>query len=320
MKKLLKICLLSIVLSLPVVASAQMINEIVATVNDDPITAYEVGKEQGDMEKSLVKNVPEPGVDTDRLREEALNSLINKKLITQKISELDIKVSDEEIKQAIDNVKKQNNISQETLEAALKNQGISYDVYKAQIKEQLERLRLISQEVRAKIQVTDKELRDYYQSHPENFEKEESFHAGVISLNFPPNASDADKKKTADRAAAIYEELKSGENFQELAKKNSDDSSAKDGGDLGTFKKGEMLPEFEKVLSGLKPGEFSEPFATNSGLHIVKLLQRFNGELKPFEEVKGEVEDVLYKKKSEERFNDWLAGLRKNASVEMLKN
>ncbi len=319
MKKLLKSCLLSIILFLPVVARAELANEIAAIVNDDPITTYEVEKEQADMEKSLAKNVPGDAAGKDRLREEALNSIINKKLITQKIGELGIKVSDDEIKQMIENVKKQNNISQETLEAALKSQGVSYEQYKAQIKEQLERLRLISQEVRAKVQITDKEIREYYLSHQEKFEKEESYHAAVITLNISADASAEEKKKTADRAAAIHEELKSGKNFQELARKYSDDASAKDGGDLGTFRKGEMLPEFEKVLSGLKPGEISEPFSTPSGLHIVKLLERFHGELKPFQEVKGEVEDSLYKKKSEERFNEWLAGLRKNASVEILQ-
>jgi peptidyl-prolyl cis-trans isomerase SurA len=319
MKKLLMIYMLALALFLPVVARAELVSEIAAIVNDDPITTFEVDKEQADMEKAIGKNIPEDAAGKEKLHDEALNSIINKKLITQKIKELDIKVSDEEIRQAIENVKKQNNISQETLELALKNQGVSYDAYKAQIKEQLERLRLISQEVRSKIQTTEKEMRAFYAAHPEKFEKEESYHAGVITLNIPADASAEAKKKVADRASEIYTELKSGANFQDLAKKYSDDPSAKDGGDLGTFKKGEMLPEFEKILSELKPGEISEPFSTSSGLHIVKLLERFHGELKPFEKVKGEIEDSLYKKKSEERFNEWLADLRKNASVEILQ-
>ena len=78
-----------------------------------------------------------------------------------------------------------------------------------------------------------------------------------------------------------------------------------------------MLPEFDNVLTKLKPGEISEPFATQSGLHIVKLEGRSHGELQPFEQVKGDIADLLYKKKSEERFNQWLADLRKNAAVEM---
>jgi peptidyl-prolyl cis-trans isomerase SurA len=319
MKKLLKIYLFALVLFLPVVARAELVDEIAAIVNDDPITTFEVAKEQADMEKSLGKNVPRDVDGKDLLREEALDSIINKKLISQKIGELGIKVSDEEVRQSIENVKKQNNISQETLVSALKSQGISYDEYKAQIKEQLERLRLISQEVRAKIQISGKEMREFYAAHPEKFEKEESFHAAVITLNIPADASTEERKKTVDRASEIYTDLKSGKNFQELAKKYSDDPSAKDGGDLGKFKKGEMLPEFEKILSELKPGEISEPFSTPSGLHIVKMLERFHGELKPFEDVKGEIEDTLYKKKSEERFKEWLSDLRKNASVEILQ-
>lgn len=112
-------------------------------------------------------------------------------------------------------------------------------------------------------------------------------------------------------------EARNGKNFAELAKKYSDDASAKDGGDIGTFKKGEMLPEFDNVLAKLNPGEVSEVFATQSGLHIVQLEGRSHGELVPFEKVKGEVEDALYKKKSEERFNQWLADLRKSASIDI---
>jgi peptidyl-prolyl cis-trans isomerase SurA len=162
-------------------------------------------------------------------------------------------------------------------------------------------------------------MHEFYATHPEKFEKEESFHAAVITLNIPADATEEERKKTSDRATAIYNELKDGKNFQELAKKYSEDPSSKEGGDLGTFKKGEMLPEFEKILSDLKPGEISEPFTTPSGIHIVKLLERYHGELKPYEEVKGEIEDILYKSKSEERFNEWLADLRKNASVVILQ-
>jgi peptidyl-prolyl cis-trans isomerase SurA len=304
-------------LFLPVVSHAEIMSSIAAVVNDDPITTYEVDKEQAVMEKEAEKMSPMAAKDKSQIRDAALNSLISRKLIAQKIKELDIKVTDEEVKQAIEDVKKQNNITQDTLVAALSNQGVSFEEYKVQLKEQLERLRLISQEVRAKIQTSEKELREFYEMHPEKFRKDETFHARQIMFRIPAGASAKETKRIAATASAVLLEARKGADFAELAKKYSDDVSAKDGGDIGSFKKGEMLPEFDSALAKLKPGEVSEPFATASGLHIVQLVERSTGELVPFEKVKSEVEDVLYKKKSEERFNQWLVDLKKGASIDI---
>jgi peptidyl-prolyl cis-trans isomerase SurA len=317
MKKNLKIIIAAFALFLPVAALAENIGGIAAVVNDDPITTYEVEKEQNDMEKMLEKNPSGVNFDKAKIHETALDSIINKKLVANKIKELGIKVTDEEVRQAIEDVKRQNNISQETLVAALNGQGVSFDEYKSQLKEQLERLRLVSQEVRSKIQISEKEVREFYAAHPEKFETEGSFHALLITLSVPDNASEEEKKRIAEKASGIMAEVKSGKDFGELAKKYSDDASARDGGDLGEFKQGEMVPEFEAVLTKLAPGEVSAPFATQSGLHIVKLVERSRGKSEPFEKVKGQIEEMLYKKKSEERFNQWLADLRKSASIEV---
>jgi peptidyl-prolyl cis-trans isomerase SurA len=119
-------------------------------------------------------------------------------------------------------------------------------------------------------------------------------------------------------AANVLFEARSGKDFAELARKHSDDPGAKtDGGDLGTFKKGEMLPEIEATVLKMKPGEISELVVTTAGIHIIKLEERSAGKPKPFEEVKGEIEEALYRKKSEDRFNQWLADLRKGASIEI---
>lgn len=304
-------------LFLPGVPHAETLSSIAAVVNDDPITTYEVEKEQAVIEKEAEKKAPLKETDRAQLHDAALNSIINRKLIALKIKELDIRVTDEEIKQAIEDVKKQNNITQEALLAALNSQGVSFESYKAQLKEQLERLRLVSQEVRAKIQVSEKEMLEYYKDHPEKFEKDETFHVLQIFFKIPENASAEERKRITATASSVLVEARNGKDFAELAKKYSNDASSKDGGDIGSFKKGEMLPEFENVLLKLKPGEVSELFTTPAGLHIVKLVEISRGELIPFANVKAEVEDALYKKKSEERFNQWLADLRKGASIDI---
>jgi peptidyl-prolyl cis-trans isomerase SurA len=119
-------------------------------------------------------------------------------------------------------------------------------------------------------------------------------------------------------ALMVLAEAKSEKDFAELAKSYSEDPAArKDGGALGNFKKGDMMPELEAAVMKMKPGEISELVYTPSGFHIIKLEERTTGKMKPFESVKAEIEDTIYRKKSEERFNQWAKELRAKASIEM---
>lgn len=302
---------------LPVYAAAEAVSGIAVLVNDEPITTYDVDKEQEALAKGLEGRPAPDEAGKAQLRQVAINSLINKKLIEQKIRELDIKVADEEVRQAIEDVKRSNNLTQDNLKEALAARGISFDEYKAQIKEQLERLRLISLEVRSKIQISEKEMREYYEANAEKFQVDEAFHARQIFLPISPDATEEERKRTEQAAGKILAEARSGADFAGLARKYSKDPSAAEGGDLGYLKKGELLPEFDDALAKLKPGELSGLIRTTAGFHIVKLEDIRQGKKQSFETAKPEVEDILYKKRSEERFNQWIEELRKNASIDI---
>ncbi len=303
---------------LPVTAGAELISGIAAIVNDDVITTFEVEKEAALVAKEMEKRSPAEAADKTALSKTALNRLIDKKLIEQKIKELDIRVSEEEVRQSIEDVKKQNKLTQEALVAALAAQGLTFDQYKTQLKEQLERLRLMSQEVRAKIQVGEREMREYYDANRAKYGEEEFFHARQIYFKIGKDAPVSEVERVTAKAVKVLQEAKSGKDFAELAKKYSDDpAAAKDGGDLGTFKKGDMIPEIERAVDTMKPGEISDLVRTPAGIHIIKLEERTKGKAKPFEEVKAEIEDFLYKKKSEDRFNQWVTDLRKGAAIEI---
>ncbi|HLO25243.1 MAG TPA: peptidylprolyl isomerase [Geobacteraceae bacterium] len=317
MTRLLKKAFLMLLLtSLPSLAAAERIDGIAAVVNGELITTYELDKEAASIVKNADKR-PGPTLEKAEIRAAALNQLIDKKLVAQKIKELDIKVSDEEVRQAIDDVKKQNNLSPEALVAALNAQGLSFDQYKTQIREQMEHLRLMSQEVRSKIQVGEKEMQEYYEANYKSY-SEEMFQARHIFFSIGQKAPESDVKRITATAASVLQEIRNGKDFAELAKKYSDDAStAKDGGDLGTFRKGEMLPDIEQVLERMKPGEVSDLVKTAAGLHIIKLEKRFVKSTKTFDDAKGEIEETLYKKKSEERFRQWSADLKKNAVIDI---
>ncbi|MRR55916.1 MAG: peptidylprolyl isomerase [Deltaproteobacteria bacterium] len=314
------VLLVALLLVLPLVASAELVSAIAALVNDEPITTYDLAKEEEAMKSGMGDtSALTTAAARAQLRQTALDALVNKKLIEQKVKELDIRVSDEEVRQAIEDVKKTNSISEENLVAALAARGITFDEYKVQLKDQLERLRLISLEVRSKIQVSEKEIQDYFSAHAGNYQVDEAFHARQIFLAVPAAATEDQQKRILEKAEKVLREAKSGADFSELAKKYSDDPSGKEGGDLGFLNKGELLPEFEKVLISMRVGEVSGLVRTSAGIHIIKLVDYREGKTQSLDSAKREVEDLLYKQKSEERFSQWLDGLRKNAAIEIIE-
>jgi peptidyl-prolyl cis-trans isomerase SurA len=311
------IIVLSLLLALASLASAELVSGIAILVNDEPITTFDIQKEKDGIEKGMAAKAPQDDEARTRLRQAAIDSLINKKLIQQKIRELEIKVSEEEVRQAIEDVRKTNNITQDNLVEALTARGISFDEYKEQIKEQLERLRLISMEVRSKVQISDKEALDYYTANPGAFQVDEAFRVRQVYFKLPATAAENERKRVLATAEMVLAEARKGADFAALAKKYSQDPSAAEGGNMGYLKKGDLLPEIEESLAGMKMGQVSGLIRTPVGIHIMKLEEHRLGNRRTFEAVKPEIEDILYKKKSEERFSQWLDELRKNASIEM---
>jgi peptidyl-prolyl cis-trans isomerase SurA len=314
----------SLLISLVIVAlccatvSAEFIGGIVAVVNDDIMTTYDLDKEYQTLSREAGKREPFSQEERAKLKATAVNRMVDRKLVDQKIKELDIKISEEEVRQSIEEVKKQNSFSQERLVEALAGQGISFDQYKGQIREQLERLRLMSQEVKAKVQVSISEVMEYYQSNRQKYGEQELYRARHILFALDKNASPTDADKAKALADDVVKRARGGADFIELAKKySSDPNVATDGGELGTFKKGDLLPEMEEVVLKMSPGEVSDPLRTKGGYHVIKLEKKFLGDIKPFDDVKGEIEELLYKKKSEERFNQWVKDLRKNAAIDI---
>ena len=298
---------------------AVRVNSIAAIVNDDVITVREVVKESTPLiaeaqKKGMVDDSARRGI-----RKTVLDKLIDKRLTDQKIKALGIRIGDDEIRLSIEDVKKQNkNMTQEQLLEALKAQGYTLAQYEKQIREQLERLRLVSMEVRSKVHVSAREIQEYYDENRDKFSEEELFRARHIFVKINDKASPEDIKKAMARALEILYEARSGKDFGELAKARSDDPAAKkDGGDLGTFKRGEMLTDLEQAILPLKPGQVGELVSTPSGLHIVKLEEKITGRVKSLDKVKQEIEETLYRKKQDERFASWMKDLRAKASVEI---
>ncbi len=167
---------------------------------------------------------------------------------------------------------------------------------------------LLQKEIESKAKVTDQEGRDYYEKHKEDFAPISQIRASHILV------------KTEEEAKKILERPKKGEDFAEIAKKSSiDTASAKKGGDLGFFSRGQMDPEFEAAAVRLKRGEISEPVKTKLGYHIIKVTDKKVGQAVEFEKVKDTLSQRLTAEKQKELFDSYIEGLKKKYKVEINK-
>lgn len=154
--------------------------------------------------------------------------------------------------------------------------------------------------------VTDDEIAKYYAANKDALQDPEQIHARHILVAVKDSDSDAAKKKARERIEKIYKEAKAGADFAKLAKDNSDGPSAANGGDLGWFGKGAMVPEFEKAAFALKKGEVSEPVKTQFGWHVIKVEDKKEGTTKTLEEAKDEIKSRLAEEKASDKANDLL--------------
>ncbi|MBI5101193.1 MAG: peptidylprolyl isomerase [Nitrospirae bacterium] len=167
---------------------------------------------------------------------------------------------------------------------------------------------LLEKEIMSKAKVSDQEAREYYDKHKEDFATATQIRASHILV------------KTAEEASKIEARLKKGEKFEELAKKESiDKASGKNGGDLGFFSKGQMVPEFEKAAAGLKKNDISGPVKTNFGFHIIKVTDKKAGPVIEFERIKDLISQRLAGERQKETFDKYVDGLRSSYPVEIKK-
>jgi peptidyl-prolyl cis-trans isomerase C len=163
---------------------------------------------------------------------------------------------------------------------------------------------LIDKEVISKSKVSDQEIRDYYNKHREDFTTTSQIRASHILV------------KTEDEAKKVLERLNKGEKFETLAKELSiDKGSARNGGDLGFFGRGQMVPEFEKAAAGMKVGEISGPVKTQYGYHIIKVTGRKAGPVVDFDRVKEVIAQRLSGERQKEAFDKYIDGIKKNYNI-----
>jgi peptidyl-prolyl cis-trans isomerase SurA len=299
---------------------AEVVDRIIAYVNDDIITLSELNERTNAFVAARRQNpfLREEEQSLEKIRRNILDLLINERLAAQEISRLKISVSDEEMAEAIGTILRENRLTQETLEAKLRQDGKTIEDLREQIKAGLEQKKLVNREVSSKTVITDEMIQAYYEDHIEEFERKERWRIQDIYLPFTPTDTPEERTHLRNVAKKILERLRTEGDFTSLAKRYSQGPGAEAGGDLGFFSKGELEPVLEAAIEALKPGEVSPDIETTRGIHIIKLTEVDKSPAKPLEEVEGTIRDLLYRREVDFRYREWLSGLRERSYVKIV--
>lgn len=305
------------------------VEQIVARVNDQVISTADYQR----AEKEMDQEARQRGDSMQQISEahkDLLRNLIDQQLWLSKGKELDITGETELIKQLDDIRKKYNMASIEDLEKAAQEQGVSFEDFKANIRNGIITQQVMRQEVGRKINITPGEIERYYQAHKQEYAQPESVRLSEIlvstgtptpSATVPGATEPTDPAKLAAakaKADEIETKLQAGGDFSQLAKSFSDGQTAAQGGDLGSYRRGMLGKVLEDQTFSLKSGQFTEPILTKQGYIILRVDQHVSGGVPAFKDVQDQVADTYYMTKMEPAIRAYLTQMREEGYVRVM--
>jgi peptidyl-prolyl cis-trans isomerase SurA len=297
--------LFSLIFAIP--SQGEVVDRIIAIVNDDIITLKEVESYVHVEKRNQFTSIDE------YLRnlqlKERLDFFISSLLIKQQAKKLKIDVSDKEVESIIENIKKQNLITEIELKEQLKKDNITYDNFAEGIRLNVLRSRVLARVVSPDVRVTDSTLKEYYDKHKDEY-RDMEYHLKQIFIS-------GQRGDGSQRAANAYKLLDQGKKFEDVALEFSDDPSGKQGGDIGFVKVEELLPALKESVKLLVPNTYTNAVQTPYGFHILKLIEIKKTDLAPFETLKDKIHEQFVLQESEKRYNEYINKLRQASYIEV---
>ena len=291
------------------------VEEIIARVNDQIITKSDYDRALSQLDQDGRQH----GATMQQMsaaRKELLRNLIDQQLWLSKGKVLGI-TGETELVKRLDEIRKQYNLeSIDDLEKAAKEQGVSFEDFKANIRNQIITQEVMREEVGAHVEMTPGEVQRYYEQHKQDYAQPESERLSeiLISASADDPASVAAAKAKADDLEA---RLHSGGDFAQLARSFSDGSTAAQGGDLGQYKRGQLPKVLEDKTFDLKSGQYTDPILTRQGYIILKVVQHTPGGPRPFKDVEQDVEEAYYMSQMEPAIRAYLTKMREDAFIDI---
>jgi peptidyl-prolyl cis-trans isomerase SurA len=294
------------------------LEEIVARVNADVILKSELVEAEKQRRAELSQQLQGAQLEQvmAQVSKDILRDLIDASLLTQQAKEMGLN-ADLEVVKNMEKLRQENNIpTLEDLEKAIVEQGMTVEAFKDRIRREYMSSQVLQQMVYPKIVVTNEEVRNYYDTHKQEFEKPAGYQIREILIStegkLPGEVSEL-KTKADDALAAI----KRGDDFGEVAQKYSDAPTAQDGGDLGFFEKGQLRKDWEDALAKTEKGQVTEILNMPYGFVILKLEDKHEGGVLPYEIAQTEVQNVIWQERVRPRIREFLTKLREDGFVEV---
>ena len=323
MRKLLPWTLLICFAALPSFLPADtVVEEIIARVNNQIITRAEYLRSKDQLKQEAQQQDP---ANADKIVAEkdkdVLRDLIDQQLLLEKGKDLGI-TADTEVIKRLDEMRKEMKLeSMEDLERAAQAQGIGFEDFKQNLKNQIITQQVISKEVGSRMSIGKEELQEFYDAHKSQMEQPEQVRLSELLISTEkkdPATAEAQQVAAAQaKADELLAQIRKGAAFDEAAKKNSDGPTAAQGGDLGYFKRGTLAKELEDKTFAMKPGEVSDVIRTKQGFVILKVTEHQQAGVPPLSQIEGRVQDAIYMQKLQPALRAYLQKLREEAYIKI---
>jgi peptidyl-prolyl cis-trans isomerase SurA len=305
--KVLRLFVIAAVLLGPQLACAEVVDRIIAIINDDIVTLKEVERYVRIEQQGQFVSVNEYFRNI-QIRER-INTFIDDVLMRQQAKKMRIEVSDKEVSQIIDNVKKQNLVTEEQFKEQLKKEGISYSDFLEGVRMNLLRNRVLTRVISPDVKVTDEMTRQYFEKHREEL-RTRDYRCQQIFIS-------GQRQDAQQRAAAAFEALQQGTPFDQVAKTYSDDPSAAQGGDIGFVRSDELIPTLAAALSQTPVGRYTPVVPTPYGFIILKLNEMKQGDAIPYEALKDVLQERVVQEESAKKYREYLDKARESSYIEV---
>jgi len=302
--------------SAPRVSQGEVVAHVIASVDGEPITARDVEQ----FSAAVGRPVKTDDIANNEDAKAALKALISQKLLQKEIEQYSSKVDEDQVDRYVDAVRQDKHLTPEQFKAALAQSGLSMDDFRKHAREELEKEVMIREQVRQKVDISNADIKAYYDEHKADFTvTTERLKLAQILVGVPQNATTQQVAMLKAKADKIQKQAAAGADFATLARKYSDDVSRNNGGELGWFTPQDIMDQVYTAVKNLKPGDVSQVVRTDHGFHILKLEEHQVPGLRPLEDVRAEIRNRLIDERANAQLQTWInTDLVKQHDVETL--
>jgi peptidyl-prolyl cis-trans isomerase SurA len=293
--------------------------DIIARVNNDAITLPEYQKAEQQLRDEVThdcQGCPQDQIDAQfkEQQKDLLRGMIDQLLMVQRAKDMGVSV-ESDLAKRLDEVRQQNGLATlDDLKKGVEASGLTWEDYKTTIRNGLLQKEVVRREVGSHVDITADEVKRYYEAHPQDFTLPERVTLSEISLST--------EGKSPEEFAAVRAKLEglrtsvlNGDDFNRVAQLYSQGSTAKGGGGLGTFKRGELAPQLEAIVFPMSRGQISDVIQTRTGFEVLKVEDHLQAGLQPLDKVEPDIRNTIYALKMQPRMRDYLAELREQSYI-----